>query len=73
MIDAVDLAITFVQISETTEEVKRISGFWPVPIGSTIELGEPNRDYRVDAVRMRVNGDEKNPRIDLFLDCVAIS
>ena len=74
MSDFGDSALTFIRIDGGDEEVRRIPGYWPLPVGATVELGDVagNRDFGVVAVRMRINGDSTPPKIDLYLDCVEI-
>lgn len=74
MTDLYEHAITMVRIDGGNDIVKRIQGYWPLPVGGTVELGdvEGNRDFGVIAVRMRINGDEQPARIDLYLDCVEL-
>jgi len=45
-----------------------IQGYYPLPIGSIVELKDPNINLRVEKVRLRVHG-ESGP-IVLILDCV---
>lgn len=45
-----------------------IQGYYPLPIGSIVELGNPNRNLIVEKVRLRVHGEE-GP-IVLILNCV---
>jgi len=70
--DIFENAITFVRIDGGDEIVERIPGYWPVPVGGVIELGNPNRDFGVVSVRIRVNSTEIPPRIDLYLDCTPL-
>jgi hypothetical protein len=72
--DHYERAITFVRINDGHDIVTRIPGYWPLPVGATVEVGDVagNRDFGVLAVRMRINGDAEPPRIDLYLDCVEI-
>ena len=74
MPDLYERAITFVRINDGHDIVTRIPGYWPLPVGATVELGAEagNRDFGVLSVRMRINGDAEPPRIDLYLDCVEI-
>jgi hypothetical protein len=63
-----------VRVNNGHEIIKRIPGFWPPPVGATIELGdaEGNRDFGVMSVRLRINGDTDPAPLDLYLDCVEI-
>lgn len=45
-------SMTFVMAVDTLEEHHRHEGFWPVPVGSTVQLGSPNRDFRVVNVQV---------------------
>ena len=74
MSDETSNAITFIRTDGSHTIVQRIAGFWPLPVGGIVELGGDggNRDYGVDAVRMRVVAVGEETRIDLYLDCAPI-
>ena len=74
MSDETTNAVTFIRTEGGHNIVQRIPGFWPVPVGGIVELGGDggNRDYGVDAVRMRAVVIDGQVRIDLYLDCAQI-
>lgn len=72
MTDLYENSITFIRTEGGNEIIQRIPGYWPVPIGGTVELGNPNRDYGVVSVRIRVNSTDAPPKIDLYLDCALL-
>jgi len=70
--DPYENAITFIRANNGHEIIARIPGYWPVPVGGVVELGDPNRDYGVERVRVRVNSTSTPAKMDLYLDCVLL-
>jgi hypothetical protein len=70
MSDLIEHVLTIVRVNDGV--ITQVPGYWPVPVGATVELGMPNRDFVVEKVSVRFYNNSSPAKIDLYLDCVPI-